>query len=71
MSELEYLDATGYGSFDEKDVLNPNYFGQEDVKDISGGHHYMLIAEGEPGSGCLCVGIVTRKGKRYHVSVSW
>lgn len=70
MSELEYLDATGYGSFSGDDVLNPHYFVQEDTQSISRYHQYELTEEHEAGWPPF-VGHVTRHGKRYNISFSW
>lgn len=70
MTDIEMLDRYGLGSFDAKDVKNPELFGQENTDLVTEGFRYTLVEDSEE-TGCFTIGTVTRNGKRYTITVDY
>lgn len=70
MTDVELLDQFDIGVLSANDVRNPELFEQEDTELVSDGYQYTLTPSGEK-TGCLVIGHVRRKGKRYSITTSY
>ena len=70
MTDIELLDQFDIGVLNANDVKNPVLFEQEDTELVYDGYQYTLTPFGER-TGCLVIGHVKRKGKRYSITTSY